>query len=531
MVLYPTIQQSVSRRIALFLPYVDRPQSISPPQSSPSAQHFYAAIIGAGFGGLGAAIRLRQAGVEDFTILERDADVGGTWRANIYPGCQCDVPSNLYSFSFAPNPDWSRAFAPQAEIEAYLHRLTARYQLRPRIRFGETVLAAHWDEAAALWRLTISTGEITARILIAGQGALSQPAVPDWPGLACFSGSAFHPAQWDPAQELAGRRVAVVGTGASAAQIIPAIQPQVKQLLVFQRTPPWIVPRMDGPVPLWKRRLYRRLPLMQQLSRLRHYLFNEMMVLWFIYFPSGRKWIEREARKHLERQVADPTLRAQLTPSFEIGCKRILLSDDYYLALQQANVKLITRSVRELESGAIVTDDGQRHEVDTIVLATGFAVTNHPITRHVFGRDGRSLAEHWSHGPQTHLGITAAGFPNLFLIAGPNTGIGHTSLLYMIEAQLEFIVGATRWMRDSGVVALEPKAIVCAEFAAEMERRLATSVWNAGRCRSWYLDSSGRNTTMWPGFTWEYALRASRFDATKYLARQEVGWASPTKSG
>ena len=232
-------------------------------QGRSDVEHFYAAIIGAGFGGLGAAIRLRETGVEDFVVLERDEDVGGTWRVNTYPGCQCDVPSSLYSFSFAPNPDWSRAFAPQAEIEAYLHRFADAYQLRPRIRFGQEVLAARWDDAAALWRLTTPGGELTANILIAAQGALSHPAVPDWPGLERFDGRAFHPAKWDPAHDVTGRRVAVVGTGASAVQVIPAIQPLVKELLVFQRTPPWIVPRMDREIPAWKRRLYRRLPISQ----------------------------------------------------------------------------------------------------------------------------------------------------------------------------------------------------------------------------------------------------------------------------
>lgn len=480
-------------------------------------RHVRIAVIGAGFGGLGAAIALQKARIDDFVVLEKDADVGGTWRANRYPGCQCDVPSNLYSFSFALNPEWSQAFANQPEIEMYLLQVTEEYRLRPKIRFHCEVQSARWNEERQCWEIATSHGDLTADCIISGHGGLSAPATPDIPGLDQFGGEVFHSARWKEGVDLRGKRVAVIGTGATGVQIVPTIQPIVEKLYVFQRTPGWLVPRPDHVVPLWRKSLYRRLPWIQRLSRLRQYLLHEVMIFPYVHYPRLRKYVERAALRHMENQVADPELRKRLTPNYSIGCKRILLSNEYYPALQQRNARLVTEPIAEATRDGIRLANGEEIALDAIVLATGFHVATHPIMGRVIGRDGRSFAEHISAtGPMTLFGITAAGFPNLFLLAGPNTGIGHTSLVYMIECQIQYALKAIRWMNRTGATAIEPREEVCAAFAEEMERRLENSVWNAGGCKSWYLGDGGRNSTIWPGPTFEYARRTRAFDPTVY---------------
>lgn len=479
--------------------------------------HHRVAIVGAGFAGLGMAIRLFGEGERDVVVLEKGSDVGGTWRDNTYPGCQCDVPSNLYSFSFAPNPNWSRDFAWQSEILEYLKGCADRYGVRPHIRFETEVLSSHWENDAQRWRIETNRGTLTADVLVSGHGGLSAPSVPDIEGLATFRGKVFHSASFRHDEDLAGKRVAVIGTGASAIQIVPSIQPRVGELLLFQRTPPWIVPRFDQPFSATQRFLWRTFPLLQRLDRLRIYLFRELLVLAMVFFPRMLTWLEVVARKHLDAQVADPALRKKLLPDYSIGCKRMLLSNDYYPALTQPNARVITAGIREITKDGIVTSDGTEHAVDVIVLCTGFKVTDHPIIHRFRGRDGRTLAEHWTDGATTYLGTTVSGFPNLFLMTGPYTAVGHTSIVYMLEAQFEYVIGALREMRKRGLGALEVRRDVLEAFVDEMGQKVAGTVWNSG-CKSWYLDKNGRNTTIWPSFTFRFRARTRRFDARAYDA-------------
>lgn len=475
------------------------------------------AIIGSGFGGLGTAIRLRQEGIRDFVVLERADDVGGTWRDNTYPGCACDVQSHLYSFSFAPNPEWSRSFSRQPEIQAYLRRCAEEHGVLPHVRFGHEVRAAAWDEEAQRWRLDTAGGPVTAQLLVMASGALSDPVVPDFPGLGRFRGAAFHSSRWDHGCDLRGKRVAVVGTGASAIQFVPEIQPGVAELHLYQRTPPWILPRHDRRLGALEHGLFRRVPLAQRLARGAVYLLREGLVLAFRN-PRAMRLAQRVALRHLRRSVPDPALRAKLTPEWTLGCKRVLLSSEYLPALVQPNVEVVTEGIAEVREHSVVTADGVERPTDAIVFGTGFRPTDPPLAPHVRGRGGRTLTEAWAGSPRAHLGTTVAGFPNLFLLLGPNTGLGHTSVVYMIEAQIEHFMGAVRHMRRHGVAALEPRPEAQAAFVAEVDARMEGTVWTAGGCRSWYLDATGRNSALWPDFTWRFRRRAARFDPGEYRA-------------
>jgi cation diffusion facilitator CzcD-associated flavoprotein CzcO len=478
--------------------------------------HLSVAIVGAGFGGLGAAIRLEREGVEDFLVFERAGDLGGTWRDNSYPGCRCDVPSHLYSFSFALNPGWTRSFSPQAEIWDYLRDCAARFGVLPRLRLGHELRAAQWDDARRVWDLDTSGGAYTADVLVSAAGALHEPAVPDLPGLGSFRGTMFHSARWDHDHDLSGRRVAVIGTGASAVQFVPEIQPKAGRLLVFQRTAPWVLPRRDRALSGFERSLYRAVPPVQRLARWSIYWSRELFALGFLH-PRAMRLAQRMARRHLARSVPDPALRAALTPDYTIGCKRVLISNDYLPALTRENVTVVTAGIREVRPQGIVTDDGAEHEVDTIIFGTGFHVTDMPIAQRIFGRAGRSLAEEWNGSPRAYLGTTVAGYPNLFLLLGPNTGLGHTSVVLMIESQIEYLVRALRYRRRAGVATVEPRAEAQRDFVSTVDRRMQGTVWLAGGCRSWYLDRTGRNSTIWPGYTWAYRRRLSRFDPDGYL--------------
>lgn len=474
------------------------------------------AIIGAGFGGIGAAVRLRQAGIDDIVILERADEVGGVWRDNTYPGCACDVQSHLYSLSFAPNPDWSRSYSRQPEIWAYLRQVVADFGLAPLIRFGHEVQAAAWDGAALRWRITTSRGPVSAAVLVVGSGGLSEPAIPQLPGAERFAGRAFHSARWDHSFDLAGRAVAVIGTGASAIQLIPAIQPQVARLMVYQRTPPWVMPRHERPYTLAERRLLARFPALRLLARGWIYGLRELLVLGLRH-PPLMALVQRAALQHLAASVPDPALRARLTPDYTIGCKRILLSSDYYPAIQRPNVELITAPIAEVRAGSIVTADGVERAADALIYGTGFQVTSQPIVGRIRGCDGRTLAEHWGGSPVAHLGTTVVGFPNLFLLQGPGTGLGHSSVLVMIEAQIAHLVSALELMRREGLAALEPRPAAQAAYVAELDRHMAGTVWMNGGCRSWYLDDTGRNSTLWPGFTWQFRRRVWRINPAEYL--------------
>jgi cation diffusion facilitator CzcD-associated flavoprotein CzcO len=475
-------------------------------------------IIGAGFSGLGTAIRLRQQGIEDFVVLERHDDVGGTWWANTYPGCACDVPSHLYSFSFAPNPEWSQTYSPQPEIRAYLQRCAERYDLYGSIRFGTTVTEAAWDDGAGRWTVQTSGGPVSARVLIAGIGPLTEPRIPDLPGLDTFEGAVFHSARWDHDHDVSGERVAAIGTGASAIQFVPAIQPKVAQLHVFQRTAPWVVPHTNRRVSDPERRLYRRLPALQKAVRAGVYAGREVLVLGFVKNPRLMGVPERLARRHMRAQIADPDLLARVTPDYTIGCKRILPSNRWYPALGKPNVELVTSPISAVRPHSIVAADGTERDVDTIIFGTGFHVADMPVGEWVRGRDGTRLVDAWKGSPRAHLGCTVAGFPNLFLLLGPNTGLGHNSMIYMLESQINHVIDALRVMRERGAAVAEVKPEVQQAYNRELDAKMAGTVWSTG-CSSWYLDDTGRNPTLWPDWTWRFRLRTRRFDPAEHTLR------------
>jgi cation diffusion facilitator CzcD-associated flavoprotein CzcO len=479
------------------------------------------AIVGGGFAGIGMAIRLKEAGIEDFVVLDRADDVGGTWQANTYPGCQCDVPSHLYSFSFEPNPGWTRTYSRQPEIWAYLRGCAERHGLGPQLRLGHELTGATWDEERARWHVETSRGDFEATLLIDATGPLSQPAVPRIRGLNRFEGTIFHSARWDHRHDLAGERVAVIGTGASAIQFVPRIQPRVGSLHVFQRTPPWILPHTDRPTSRLERRLYRRLPLTQRAVRTAIYWGREALVVGFAKRPSMARPLERLARLHLRRQVRDPRLRRRLQPDFRLGCKRILISNDWYPALTQPNVEVVSEQIREIAGRRIVLADGSSREVDTIILGTGFHVLDPPTARLVRGRGGRTLAQAAGASPQAYLGASMAGFPNLFKIIGPNTGLGHSSMVFMIESQLTYVMDAIRQMDEHAIASFDVRPEAVAAFNEELQEMLAGTVWSSG-CASWYLDALGRNTALWPDFTFRFRRRTRRFDASAYDVRVAV---------
>ena len=478
--------------------------------------HVRIAIVGAGFGGIGMAIKLRQDGIEDFVVLERDSDVGGTWWANTYPGCQCDIPSHLYSFSFAPNPDWSRTYAPQPEILDYLRDCTERFGLREKIRFDCALTHARWDEDANLWRIETERGPLTADVVVAAPGGLSEPSVPAIEGLSEFEGHVFHTARWDHDSDLAGKRVAVVGTGASAIQAVPELAQIAEHVTVFQRTPPWIVPHRDRPVSKAERWLYRRFPPLQRLVRAGVYWSRELLVPALVHRPRLMRIPERVARRHMEAQVPDPELRARLTPDYTLGCKRILPSSRWYPTLGAANVSLELGALERVRPQGVVTPGGELREVDAIVFATGFQVTEMPFGDLVHRADGTALADLWQGSPQAYRGTAAAGFPNMFWLVGPNTGLGHNSIVFMIEAQLAYVIDALRTMDAHGIDRIEIRQDAQDAYNARLQSRMAGTVWNSGGCQSWYIDRNGRNSTVWPDFTWRWWQENRRFDAPKW---------------
>jgi cation diffusion facilitator CzcD-associated flavoprotein CzcO len=474
-------------------------------------------IVGTGFAGLGMGIRLKQAGVDDFLIVERASSLGGTWRDNHYPGAACDIESHLYSFSFEPNPEWTRTYAPQREILAYLEACTRKHGLTAHLRFDTAVESAAFDERAGVWRVRTSRGEIEARALITATGGLSRPAYPSIAGLERFAGPKFHSARWDHSFPLDGKTVAVIGTGASAIQIVPAIAPRVARLDVYQRTPPWILPKRDRDVPPRARAMFRRVPALQRLARLGQYWRHELLALGFVGDPRLLEWASRLALRYLEASVPDRELRARLTPSYIMGCKRVLLSNDYYPTLARDNVELVATGIQEITPRGILTKDGRERPADALVLATGFQAAEAVAPFQVRGRGGVELSEAWRDGAEAYLGTTVTGFPNLFMIIGPNTGLGHSSMIFMIESQVAYILDALATMRARGASSVEVRADAQARYNRRLHARLARTVWSTGGCVSWYQTATGKNTTLWPGFTFEYRLRTRRFDARDYL--------------
>jgi cation diffusion facilitator CzcD-associated flavoprotein CzcO len=488
--------------------------------------HADVVVIGSGFAGLAAAIKLREAG-RDVIVIERGDDVGGTWRDNSYPGCACDVPSHLYSFSFAPNPDWSRSFSPQAEIYAYLQRTAKVYGVLPITHFGAELLAANWDDSQQRWHVRTNKGELTARVLVSGAGALSEPSVPALPGLESFTGTTFHSAAWQHDHALTGERVAVIGTGASAIQFVPHVQQRAAKVTVFQRTAPWVLPRRDRDIKGVYRRVYRRLPAAQRLNRAGIYSGRESWLVGFAIQPKLMKYAEKQALRYLRKQVPDSTLRAKLTPHYRLGCKRVLLSNDYFQALNQPNVDVVTDRIVEVLPRAVVTEDavGARteHPVDTIIFGTGFHVTDPPIAERIHGAAGRSLAAHWADSGMAALhGLAVSGFPNFFMLVGPNTGLGHSSIVYMIESQVHYLVDALRRMDASRVGAIEPRQDVQDAYNDRLQNAVTDTVWNTGGCASWYLDDRGRNTTLWPTFTFVFRRQLRECNLDEFVTHAPV---------
>ena len=478
--------------------------------------HVRVAIIGAGFGGLGAGIALRRSGLTDFVILERAAAVGGTWRDNTYPGCACDVPSHLYSFSYAPNPAWPHTFSRQPEIWRYLDDVSERTAVRGHIRFGTEVIQARWDADQAHWALQTSQGDLTADVLVSAAGALSEPSLPGIPGLESFPGEIFHSARWRQDCDLAGRRVAVVGTGASAIQIVPAIQPRAGHLALFQRTPAWILPRRDRRISAAERWLYRRVPVTQRLARTALHVSREALVGAFVRHPARLRAAQRIAQAHLAKTVPDPALRAALTPDYVMGCKRILLSSDYYPALSQRNAELIASGLAKVAGSTLTAQDGSAVEADVIIFATGFHTTDMPVAARIYGSGGVTLAQAWDGDMRALRGTTVAGFPNLCLVIGPNTGLGHNSMIHIVEAQARYIVSYLQTLDQLGAAALDVRADAQQRWCADIERRMASTVWSTGGCVSWYLNAAGRNVTLWPGSIRQFRRATSSLDLGEY---------------
>jgi cation diffusion facilitator CzcD-associated flavoprotein CzcO len=475
-------------------------------------------VVGAGFAGLGTAIKLDEHGFTDFVVVDKGHTVGGTWRDNTYPGAACDVPSQLYSFSFAPNPGWSRSFSPQPEIQAYLERTAEQSGVLDRFRFGVTVEGMTWDEEENVWHVTTSHGSVTADVVITGSGGLSEPKLPEIEGLDSFDGAIFHSARWNHDYDLTGKRVAVIGTGASAIQIVPEVARKASHLDVYQRTAPWVVPRGDRPYTAVERFAFRYLPFVQKAYRTGIYWGRECLVPGFVLDPRLSAPAHRLALQNISRGISDPALRKAVTPDFRIGCKRILISNDYYPALDSEHVDLVTDGIRAITPTGIVTADGTERAVDAIIIATGFYTTEQPISQHIKGRDGRTLADAWAeHGMAAYKGTTIAGFPNLFQIVGPNTGLGHSSMVFIIESQIAYILSALQKIGERELLSVEPRPEAQAAWNDDLQHRMKRTVWSSGGCASWYLDAHGRNTTLWPRSTFTFRSLLKDFDLEQYV--------------
>ncbi len=481
-------------------------------------------VVGAGFAGLGTAIKLEESGFSDFVVLDKGDTVGGTWRDNTYPGAACDVPSQLYSFSFAPNPGWTRSFSPQPEIQAYLERTAEQSGVLDRFRFGVTVQDLVWDEDDHAWNVSTSHGDVVADVVVTGSGGLSEPKLPEIAGLDSFAGEIFHSARWNHDYDLSGKRVAVIGTGASSIQIVPEVAKQVEHLDVYQRTAPWVMPRRDRDYTALEKLAFRYLPFVQRAYRTGIYWGRECFVPGFTVNPRLAAPAKKLALQNIAKGIPDPVLREAVTPDFEIGCKRILISNDYYPALAADHVDLVTDGIAEITPTGIVTSDGTVREVDTIVVATGFFTTEQPIAHHIKGRDGRTLADSWAQdGMTAYKGTTITGFPNLFQIVGPNTGLGHSSMVFIIESQIAYILSALRKIGEQEIVSVEPRPEAQRAWNEDIHRRMQRTVWNTGGCASWYLDSHGRNTTLWPRTTFKFRSLLRDFDLDQYVVETSPG--------
>ncbi len=484
-----------------------------------TSEEFPIVIIGCGFGGIGMGIKLREAGIHSFTIFERADEVGGTWRDNTYPGCACDVPSYVYSFSFEPNPNWSNIFGQQQEIQQYLLDCVAKHQLRSHIRFNTAVVKAEFNDEEGIWNLTTESGEIhQARVVITAVGGLTDPALPDITGINDFKGEMFHTARWNNDYDYGNKRVAVIGTGCSAVQVIPSIQPDVAHLDVFQRTPAWIMPRHDFTISQKFKSFLAKYPKVQSAIRGVLYWGSESLAPFLIL---DSKWLSKPfealAYRNLTKHVEDPELRQKLTPHFQFGCKRMIVSDDYYPALTQENVALITSPIERITEDGIVTKDGVHHALDCIVLATGFDLSLAASPFEIQGRDQRSLNDEWSvDGAYAYKGVSIAGYPNWFSIMGPNTGPGHTSVLIYTEAQINYIMGGIQTLKTQNLKYVDVRQDVMDEYNRNIQKRMKHTVWTGGSCVSWYLNADGSNHALYPGFATEYCHGIKQFKLNEY---------------
>jgi cation diffusion facilitator CzcD-associated flavoprotein CzcO len=487
------------------------------PATGAGAGNFPIAIIGAGFAGIGTAIQLKKAGIESFTMFERAGEIGGTWRDNTYPGAACDVPSHVYSFSFEQKADWTRAFAESWEIEKYLLDLVGKWKLREHLHLNTGIVDARFDESNGTWALRTNHGEThTARVVISGVGGLVDPAWPALEGLETFAGARFHTARWDHDYPLAGKRVGVIGTGASAIQVVPAIAPQVGRLKVFQRTPAWVMPKLDHVYSDREKDFYRRHPRVLDLSRKLQYWLSELFgPLVFLDNERLSRIAEAQSLRHLNNSVSNPELRRKLRPSFQFGCKRVLISNDYWRTFERDNVDLVTDGIERITPAGILTRDGVEHELDAIVCATGFALGLARAPFPVFGRGGKSLDDVWSRGAEAYKGMTVSGFPNWFILMGPNTGPGHTSVLIYTEAQIAHALQAIDKLRRERLRFVDIRQEVQDAYNADIQRRMKKMVWSSG-CNSWYLGDDGSNHALYPGFAFRYVLSARTFNPGEY---------------
>jgi cation diffusion facilitator CzcD-associated flavoprotein CzcO len=475
-------------------------------------------IIGTGFSGMGAAAKMLEAGRTDFLVLEKADDVGGTWRDNTYPGAECDIPSHMYSFSWALNPDWTRNFSAQPEIWAYMRKVADDTGIRPYIQFGVEVTGASWDDERSVWTIRTKGGDdYEARVVLSGVGGLHIPLIPEIPGAESFAGPRFHSAGWDHSVDLKGKKVAVVGTGASAIQFIPIIAEEVGHMTVFQRTPPWVLGKRDNPIHPVRQKFFDRVPGLTRAYRNAIYWALESRAIAFNGHLNVLPLAEKLAKKNIERAIKDPELVRKLTPSYRLGCKRVLQSNTYYPTFARDNVDLVTDHIKEIVPDGIIDEAGVKHEFDVIIYGTGFHVVDAFDYLDIKGRGGRDLASEFrENGVETYLGMTVHGYPNLYFMLGPNTALGHNSVVFMIEQQTKYLLNMLDEMDARGAAAADVKKQPQDEYNEEIQRLVSKGIWTQGGCKSWYLDAQGKNRTIWPKFTFQYWSELRKVKADDY---------------
>ncbi|MFW1838057.1 flavin-containing monooxygenase [Acinetobacter gyllenbergii] len=494
-------------------------------QQLSSNKNIRIAIIGTGFGGLGLAIQLKLAGFEQFTLFEKANDVGGVWRDNTYPGAACDVPSHLYSFSFEQELGWKNRYGSSQEIHQYLKHCTDKYQLYPHIQFNTEIVSADFEATQGVWHIQTRTGEkFEAEFLIAAVGQLNRPAYPKIKGLDRFKGKSFHSARWDHDYDLNNKRVAVIGTGASAIQFVPEIAKQVAHLDIYQRSAPYVIPKPDRIYSKLERKVFQKLPILQSLDRVFQYSYNEIRLKSFTATLNETPLAEYIFQRHIREEIKDPHFRHRLMPDYPIGCKRILISNHWYRSLVRPNVEVINTAIQQVTETGIIDKDGKAREVDAIIYGTGFAATEFMAPMQITGLNGKTLKQQWGDGAEAYLGLTVSSFPNFFMLYGPNTNLGHNSIVYMIESQVNYILDAIQVHIQNNLCFADIKTEIQTQFNQEIQERMKSTMWSQG-CTSWYQTATGKNTNNWPGFTLEYRQRTRRFDLENYT---QIAKSSPT---